>query len=196
MKALAILLTTILPAVSSAQNAGTDRAFKGFLYAGYYTEDSGVYSGLAFFFDSTRVEFQVADAAKPSPDEILKSVAATGPSKSSLEMPALFAQSGTGLIIEGKAAETMLGIIVYPRKGTPSGKLIKHPMAFAPGTVTLLNDIISRHGQPTERELWSTELTRDVALDGTVYWWGDVGIAAGTDGTITHVLVRQAPKRK
>lgn len=61
-----------------------------------------------------------------------------------------------------------------------------------PGQVNQLNDIIDKYGPPSSKEIWKTEETKLYAgLFGIVSWWGNIGIAASDQGTITHVLVRQ-----
>lgn len=92
--------------------------------------------------------------------------------------------------------DDIIWIIVYSQEGTAGNELIENPVTFSPGTLETLEEVISRFGNPVERELWSAKMTQAIGLDGLVNWWGEVGVAASEDGSITHVLVRQAPKQE
>jgi hypothetical protein len=92
-----------------------------------------------------------------------------------------------------------LRIAVYPRPGLLAASPAAWgsrwpPMPFSPGALKSLPAVCARFGEPIERELWSTEATRALGLDGTVSWWGGVGLATAEDGSIAHVLVRIAPE--
>ncbi len=58
--------------------------------------------------------------------------------------------------------------------------------------ITTLEQIVKQYGPPNEKEHWTREQFKVwVGLNGTVSWWGDVGIATSSQRTITHVLVRE-----
>ena len=90
----------------------------------------------------------------------------------------------------------MLLVTVHPQKQSARGKVFKKPVTFTPGRVTRLAEALRTFGQPTETQVWSSKPAKDLGLDGSVYWWGEVGVSASPDGAITHVLVRKVIKRE
>ena len=51
---------------------------------------------------------------------------------------------------------------------------------------------MKRFGNPLEKQPWiAKEFQSWLGLNGTVYWWGAVGIACSSNGSITHVLIRE-----
>ena len=94
-------------------------------------------------------------------------------------------------MIQGKKAEDMLVIGLYPRVGIAAKRVVRDPVTFTSGTTTTRNEVTRAFGEPAEKELWMGQAPDDLGLKGVVYWWGHVGVAASGEGTITHVLVRE-----
>jgi len=174
------------------------------------------------FIDITTPEFAPADPHKADPDDILKSISAEGPKLGDflkLITIAYEVDAPTLMGISVFAGYTL--VMVYPEKKTTGETLFKkswkfspraltdlteavsrygspmrNPVTFSPGALNNLKEVISRYGEPTSKQIWSDDLTRLVALDGFVYWWGQIGVSASKDGKITHVLVRHSIKKK
>ena len=86
---------------------------------------------------------------------------------------------------------------MYPVQGTSviDKTLIEDPETFQPAALKSLKEVKAKFGEPPEQELWSQKIARDLGLNGVVYWWGGVGVAADARGSITHVLLRMEPKK-
>ncbi len=84
-----------------------------------------------------------------------------------------------------------LHIVVFPSKTAVLGDKIQNTVRFEPSKITTLRAVIAKFGEPTEKEMWLGPLAAQVGLQNLVYWWDGVGIATGTDDTITHVLTRE-----
>ena len=82
---------------------------------------------------------------------------------------AVFAAGSLGLLAEGRSV-----------------------MDFTPGAITGVKELEDRFGRPSCREFWFGQVADDDRLDGHVYWWGQVGVATGRDGSISHILLGRA----
>ncbi len=180
---------------SASTNENQIRRFEGLMDTGFTLPDGRL---LPIFFDPSRKDFPPSDTSGAAADELLKALAAEGLElKSPIAAMEMVARS---LALAGKEEEgaiigISLRIIVYPKKGTPGKKLIGNPATFSAGPLKSLKEVIDKFGEPAEKEMWATVTTRKIALDGVVHWWGEIGAAASRNGLITHVLIRQAPKK-
>ena len=82
---------------------------------------------------------------------------------------------------------------VYPKKGVLLTGCIQNRICFTPGEATRFADIEKQAGPALERQKWPEELSKEIALEGLVYWWGKIGLAADREGNISHVLFRELP---
>ena len=109
------------------------------------------------------------------------------------------------LVMSGSTAEEvddaprnkLVSTIVLPKSGTElSGKLEGRTIeTFTPGTTKDLKSVVKACGDPDHTEMWSQQ-ARCADLDSEVRWWGRIGLAADTEGNITHVLLRAYPGDK
>ena len=85
-----------------------------------------------------------------------------------------------------------LHIAVFPHSSIKVGKELAGTANFEAGSLTKVDEVVKKYGKPSEKEAWiAKEFQSWVGLNGTVHWWGAVGIAGSSDGTITHVLIRE-----
>jgi hypothetical protein len=92
-----------------------------------------------------------------------------------------------GVIVESSC------FAVFRDKSITVGDDFKNTANFEPGSRTKVDEVLKKYGQPSDREKWiAKEFESSIGLRGTVNWWGAVGIAGSKDGTITHVLTREA----
>lgn len=74
-------------------------------------------------------------------------------------------------------------------------KKFKGAFYFTPGAVKSLQAVVAKYGPPAEKEAYPGSAFKSwVGLDGEVYWWGYVGIAASPKDEITHILIREQEK--
>lgn len=150
---------------------------------------------LPVFIDITLRGFQPA-GPKAAADEILKSVSEEGSELGSVIETFVNIYEVEAPVIKGVTAYTGYTlVIVYPEKGTIGEGEFKNPVTFTPGALTNVKQVVSKFGEPTNKQIWSENLTRLIGLDGLVYWWGEVGVSAFKDGKITHVLRRRSVKK-
>lgn len=167
--------------------------FDGAMNTSWKTPD-GIVAPL--FIDITLSEFQPADPKKAATDEILKSISAEGSDLGKmLGVLTLIYQSQAPEIKGVTAATGYTLVLVHRAKGIVGAGELKNPVTFTPGPLTDLKQVVSKFGEPANKQIWSDELTRQVGLDGIVCWWGEIGIAANESGKITHVLRRQVIKK-
>jgi len=150
-------------------------------------------------FETATPESALKGPAKISQDEILASVAGEGAElRKGIDVVKLVLGSKLFISfkVNGKETDDMLLVTVHPQKGSARGKIFKKPVTFTPGRLTRLAEALETFGQPTETQLWSSKHAKDLGLDGSVYWWGEVGVSASPDGAISHVLLRKVIERK
>jgi hypothetical protein len=163
-----------------------------------YREIENVLHPVAMFFATNRPP-TVKPAMRIKSVEILKAVAKNGDSLKSVPEGARQLDVMRGVTVEGTDIGHCLHIAVFPDKRIALGDKVGEALRFEPAGLTQLQEVIRRFGAPTEKEMWIGPLAAQVGLQGAVYWWDGVGIAAGKDDTITHVLSReeeQAPQSK
>jgi hypothetical protein len=91
----------------------------------------------------------------------------------------------------------MIHIAVFPSRsmGVPKNHFVTGRVAtHTPGSIYRLPDVVQKFGEATEKQTWSAKMPMALGIDGTVHWWGNVGVLASRDGRITHVLLRGRPK--
>jgi hypothetical protein len=145
-------------------------------------------------------EFRLESRTDFSQDELLKLLASDGLElRKVTEGPRAVYQSKmfVSITLDDKEVDKLILITVHPqKKGSGRKKIFKKPVTFSPGSLKHFNEAIKKFGQPVEKELWSSKATKDIGLDGLVYWWGGVGAAISKDITFTHILIRQEIDRE
>lgn len=195
---LAIMMSVILFVRDAQTQEGTGEPvprFEGFLHKGLQSADN---RKVPLFIDVSISEFTPVDSQKVPVDDFLKSIASE-----TKELNQLF--SASRLVLEfdtptitdhGKPVNGFLLVAVYPRKGITGKEEFQNSVAFTPGPLTHLKEVFSKYGECTAKQTWSADGTRLIGLDGTVYWWGEVGVSASHDDSITHVFIRASIKKK
>lgn len=149
-------------------------------------------------FVSAAPESGLDSPANVRQDEILASVAAEGADlRRGIDIGKIVMCSKLlfSFKVNGQEADHILLVTLHPQKRSVPGKIFKKPVTFTPGQVTRLAELLKTFGQPTETQLWSSKSTKDLGLDGSVSWWGEVGVSESSDAAITHILLRQIVKR-
>lgn len=145
---------------------------------------------LALYMDPSRDTLPAAPA--PEGEAFLIAVASEGTSLlTKLELAKTFLRLDRPML-GGTPLHRFLLIAVYPRIGSSGTGRRGNLMTFSPGNTRVIQELSVRFGPARETEVWSSGITRQAGLDATVSWWGSVGVATAEDGSITHVLVRQA----
>lgn len=144
---------------------------------------------LALFMDLRRIALPPSPASET--ERILTAVAVEGATLIATLEPVKVVLRLDRLMFEGKPLQKFVLIAVYPKRGFAGSRNWAAPVTFSPGTIAGLRELTERFGSPSETEIWSSALTRQIGLDGTVSWWGAVGVVT-TEGSISHVLVRSA----
>ena len=169
------------------------KEFAGHFQTGILVLFGSGFHGVPIFMDPNRPAVIPAADCVVS-DSILKDICAAG---AAIRRVIRKVPGVARLAAPNYQYKDMLHIAVFTPKNIPITEEVEFPLYFKPGAVTKLKDIIKRYGSPTEKELWTLkELQALVGLNGTVYWWGDIGIAASLDSTITHILVRERETKK
>ena len=147
-----------------------------------YREFNGVLQPVCIYFATNRAPV-VKRTLNLRSQEILKAVAKNGDSFASVAATSRELDKMRFVTLDGASVAEWLHIAVFPNKATVLGD--------EAGDVTQLQAVLNKWGSPTEKEKWDGPLAAQVGLCATVYWWDGVGIAAGSDNTITHVLTRE-----
>ncbi len=149
---------------------------------------------LAIFLNPTPFGFQVSDSTERTAAELIKAVAVAPKASGVTEILAVAVDLAEMFkyTIDDTPVSQMVHIVLLPGIGikVSDKKWAKGMLRFEPGSMTLLKDVQASFGDCTERELWSSKILGTFGLDGIVYWWGSVGLAADAQGAITHVLIR------
>jgi hypothetical protein len=101
--------------------------------------------------------------------------------------------------IEKKPITEMVFLTVFPFENmtlAPKQKNRDNLVRAKPGKLTHLAQVVIVYGAEREHQVWKGPTYQDVAMEGTVNWWGNVGLKAASDGTITHLLLRAKPEAK
>jgi len=123
--------------------------------------------------------------------KVLAAVSANSGNPETIAFMALSVSQAMRQTVEGKPTADMLHIVAMSRKDLPATGIFKDPIRFQPGPVTTVAEVCKQFGAATEKETWSGKSFQDMGMSDTVWWWGQVGVAASADGTITHILVRR-----
>lgn len=145
---------------------------------------------LALYIDRARETIPQGPAAEAQ--AILNSVTLEGPALLAKLEPAKLVLKQDRLMFGGAPLRRFVLIAVYPKVGVAGTGRLATPVTFSPGSTRAIEKLRARFGLPRETEVWFSAITRRAALDANVSWWGEVGVAVAVDGSITHVLVRQA----
>ena len=187
--AMFVLILALIPAESLAQETPARKFDGGYFNAGIRSTSTN--KQIALFFDPSRTTFP----APSNRDELFKSVAANASDLT--RVFDLIPVVTDNNLIKGLPAKGMLHIALSPVQGTSviDKTLIEDPETSQPAALKSLQEVKAKFGEPTEQELWSQKIAHDLGLNGVVYWWGGVGVAADARGSITHVLLRTEPKK-
>lgn len=181
------------PATTDERRAAeqTPHHFQGLFWPGG-TAASGT---MGWFVDPSRDTFLTQ--TNGSTDEVISAVAKDA--ETMLSTGKVLLQTGTGGMVSvaglpqykfSDPAKNAVWVLVYPigaDKTVASYKIA----STAAGPITAFKELQRKFGSHTEEEVWSAD---DIGITGNVYWWGEAGVARGDDGTITHALLRFAPK--
>jgi hypothetical protein len=99
--------------------------------------------------------------------------------------------------VGNKPVRELVFLVAFPMAGftVPPSSQIKGTVVRAkPGKLTHLSDVVTAYGPERERQAWKGKGLADLAMEGTVYWWGNTGVRTAADGTITHVTLRGKPE--
>ena len=145
---------------------------------------------LALYMDPSRDTLPPAPAAET--EGLLTAVASEGTALlAKLDLAKLLFKIDRPML-GGAPLHRFLIIAVYPKLGSAGAGRLRTPITFSPGNTRVIQELRAKFGPARETEVWSSAITRRAGLDSTVSWWGLVGVATAEDGSITHVLVRQA----
>ena len=146
---------------------------------------AGTGEGVNLFLDPARSSVKVTPAAEATGNEMLQAVASNSDDLVSLfkVCQEFSAESAIGDEEAGK----MLHLAVFPQRDEG---LTDRVVSFGAGVTRNLAEVATQCGQPTGREWWAGGNMQELGMSGVVFWWGHVGVAAGEDGEITHVLLR------
>jgi hypothetical protein len=173
--------------ISPSDDARAPKEFLGEFHIGVMSFVSGSFRGTPIFVDRMRPSF-IKAADDLVSDKLLSDIC-----KNADELRPL---PGSARQLLGQVNPTGkkdgLHIAVFTLESIPVTNQIKSPAHFVPGAITTFADVNKKYGTPNERENWSLKEYQEwVGLNGTVSWWGSVGVASPDDGKITHVLVRE-----
>jgi len=167
---------------ADAERDKTAKEFTGDFQRGVLAFIGDAFQKVAIFRDRTRASLIEADTDKIS-DAILRDICTNGDALKSIPG---FAREMNDHVNKLPHA---LHIAVFM---LPSIPLTEHWARFEAGRIKRIDDVVNKYGKAPENERWILkEFTAWVGLNGTVHWWGAVGIAAAEDGTITHILIRE-----
>ena len=190
LRGTALVVSFVLlyaPACGSGPRVSKDlKPFGGSFQTGIYFKLGDVYAMAPMFMDETRPAVIKAADDKLS-DGVVEAICKNG---DRLKLaPAMGRAMDKQL---GHSTAEALHIAVFPHSGIKLSEELKGAATFDPGPVTTLAEVVKRFGNPVEREPWiAKEFQSWLGLNGTVHWWGAVGIACSSSGNITHVLFRE-----
>jgi len=176
-------------ATAAADAEGKDeiKEFTGSFQTGFFAGAGDELHDVPIFRDGTRPSVIKSKDDKVSA-ELLKGICSN--CESCWSFPALARQLNqqSNPLLHTDA----LHIAVITLKTIPVFREFKDPWHFEPGSITRLQDVREKYGKPTELERWvAKDFQTWIGFNGTVYWWGAVGIGASEDGSITHILIRE-----
>lgn len=162
------------------------KEFHGGFHSGFYAEIGGVLHMFAVFIDHTRPAVIKAADDKIS-EGLLKAVCKNGDSLKSKPATARKLDA-----MQGSSRAEAMHIAVFTLPSITKTTEYKGAVSFEPGPLTTLREVVKKFGEPAEKEAWvAKEFVAWIGLNGTVYWWGAVGVGCSADGSITHVLIRE-----
>lgn len=184
-----VLLALLAHPVITAQSGQQPRRFEGLSNSDNPLIDKDG-RALALYMDPWRDTLPPAPAAEA--EGLLAAVASEGTALLAKLEPAKLVLKLDRPMLGGTPLRRFLIIAVYPRIGSAGAGRLRTPVTFSPGNTRVIQELSAKFGPARETEVWSSAITRQAGLDSTVSWWGPVGVATAEDGSITHVLVRQA----
>lgn len=183
------IVAVVLSVTALAADEGQIKEFSGDFQTGIYFKCGDSFSMAPMFMDMTKPAF-IKTADDPVSDKLLKDICANG---DDLKVaPAMARSLDKQQMFQGNRYGEVLHIAVFPGDGIGVGDKLKATARFKPGSLTTLAQVVGKYGSAPEKEAWvAKDFQTWVGLNGTVYWWGAVGVAGSADGTITHVLIRE-----
>jgi hypothetical protein len=188
MVVLGIVSATLCIAALAADE-GEAKEFGGDFQTGLFFRCGDTFAMAPMFMDKKRPPVIQAADDKVS-DELLKDICTNG---ADLRIaPAVARSMAKQQTFQGNPYGEALHIAVFPHDGIAVGEKLKATARFKPGALTKVAQVVEKYGKAPEREAWiAKDFQSWIGLNGMVYWWGSVGIAGSSDGTITHVLIRE-----
>jgi hypothetical protein len=178
---------------SIASEVPKESKFEGYLSTGNHLATG---AEIILFLDPASRAIPDQDLTKPTASPVLAVVTANSAELStSLDACLFFASNAAP--VDGKPPKEMIHIAVFPSRsmGVPKNHFVTGRVAtHTPGSIYRLPDVVQKFGEATEKQTWSAKMPMALGIDGTVHWWGNVGVLASRDGRITHVLLRGRPK--
>ncbi len=168
--------------------ATATHTFSGYLERGFMLGGGGE---IPKCLDPSRRWVRVSPEQEVVGRKVLAAVSANSGNLETIAFMALSVSQAMRQTVEGKPTADMLHIVAMSRKDLPATGIFKDPIRFQPGPVTTVAAVCKQFGAATEKETWSGKSFQDMGMSDTVWWWGQVGVAASADGTITHILVRR-----
>lgn len=94
----------------------------------------------------------------------------------------------------GLPLDKMVITAVVPRDLAQVSAALKerNAITFSPGKLADLAGVIAECGKADHAETWN-RLSKEAGLEGTVYWWGSIGLAVDANEKVSHILLRSYP---
>jgi hypothetical protein len=187
---IALLVSfVLLHTVAIAADKEEVKEFGGDFQTGMYFKCGDAYRMVPMFMDLNKPAV-IKSADDKISDNLLKDICKNGDDLKIV--PAVARQLDKQQGFQGNRYADALHIAVFPHSTIKVGKELKGTAYFEPGPLTKVDEVVKKYGRPLEKEAWiAKEFLAWIGLNGTVQWWGAVGIAGSSDGTITHVLIRE-----
>jgi hypothetical protein len=185
MVALGVLSLTVA-VTALASDKGDIKEFGGDFLAGMHFKCGDIFAMAPMFMDTKRPPF-IKKADDKISDKLLKDICTNG---DNLKIAPAVAR-GMDKQMMNRYGEA-LHIAVFPHDSIAVAEQLKTTARFKPGSLTKIEQIVKKYGKAQEKEAWiAKDFQSWIGLNGTVYWWGAVGVAGSLDGTITHVFIRE-----
>jgi hypothetical protein len=175
---------------ATASQPGTAKTeFKGFFETGIHLVVNNVMRPVPVLVDSDRPPFVAAQECTAG-DAMLNDICTNCDGLKSLPHSVRSIREMTGSETDKKLKD-MLHIVAFTTSAIRMTKF-RGSIDFVPGAVTRLDEVVKKYGPPVEIQLFKAKALQSMlAFDGTVSWWGYVGVAASPQGAITHIFLRE-----
>lgn len=183
------ILFTIFSMKAVAVDKEDVKEFSGDFQTGLFFKCGDTFAMAPMFMDTKRFPF-IKKADDKLSDKILKDICKNGDDLKTA--PALGRVLAKQQAFQGNRYGEALHIAVFPNDSISVGEELKGTARFKPGLLTKVEQVVKKYGKSKEREAWiAKEFQSWIGLNGIVHWWGAVGVAGSSDGTITHILIRE-----